>query len=64
VEGGVSSDKGRYMRWLDMEGERRVSTSREDHQRTSEVLQVLRAMAEESGRLAVPPAYEPEGPRR
>jgi hypothetical protein len=63
MECGVSSDKERYVRWLEMEWERRVSTSRED-QRTAEVLEVLRAMAEESGRLAVPPEYDPEGSRR
>ena len=50
------------MRWLEMEWEHRVGTSREE-QRTAEVLEVLRAMAEESGRLAVPPGDEPEGSR-
>ena len=59
---GVSSEKERYMRWLEMEWEHRVGTSREE-QRTAEVLEVLRAMAEESGRLAVPPVSEPEGSR-
>jgi hypothetical protein len=60
--GGVSSEKERYLRWLEMEWERRVSTSREE-QRTAEVLEVLRAMAEDSGCLAVPLGYEPEGSR-
>ena len=50
------------MRWLEMGWEHRVGTSREE-QRTAEVLEVLRAMAEESGRLAVLPGYEPEGSR-
>ena len=59
----MSSDKERYMRWLEMEWERRVSTSREE-QRTAEVSEALRDMAEESGRLAAPPEYEPEGARR
>jgi len=60
--GGVSTEKERYLRWLEMEWERRVSTSREE-QRTAEVLEALRAMAEDSGRLSVPPGYEPEGSR-
>jgi len=58
----VSSEKERYLRWLEMEWERRVSTSREK-QRTAEVLEALRAVAEESGRLAAPPVSEPEGSR-
>jgi len=58
----VSSEKERYLRWLEMEWEHRVGTSRKE-QRTAEVLEVLRAMAEESGRLAVLPRYEPEGSR-
>ena len=59
---GVSSEKERYLRWLEMEWEHPVGTSREE-QRKAEVLEVLRAMAKESGRLAVPPGYEPEGSR-
>ena len=58
----MSSEKERYLRWLEMGWEHRVGTSREE-QRTAEVLEVLRAMAEESGRLAVLPGYEPEGSR-
>jgi hypothetical protein len=45
-----------------MEWEHPVGTSREE-QRKAEVLEVLRAMAKESGGLAVPPGYEPEGSR-
>jgi hypothetical protein len=59
---GVSSEKERYLRWLEMEWEHRMGTSREE-QWTAEVLEVLRAMAEESGCLAVPPGSEPEGSR-
>ena len=58
----MSSDRERYMRWLEVEWERRVSTSREE-QRTAGVLEALRAMAEESGRLAAAPEYEPDGSR-
>ncbi len=58
----MSSEKERYMRWIQVEWERRVSTSREE-QRTAEVVESLRDMAEESGRLAGPPEYEPEGAR-
>jgi hypothetical protein len=57
----VSSEKERYMRWLQTEWERRVSDSKEE-QRTAGLLEAFRDLAEESGRLAEPPEYEPGRP--
>jgi hypothetical protein len=58
----VSSEKERYMRWLRTEWERRVSGSK-DEERTADLLETFRDLAEESGRLVEPPEYEPGRPR-
>ncbi len=54
----MSSEKERYMRWLRTEWERRVGDSGEER-RTASLLETFRDLAEESGRLAEPPEYEP-----
>lgn len=59
----MSSEREHYMRWMELEWERRVSTSREE-QRTAEVLESLRDVAEESRCPVRAPEYEPEGSRR
>ena len=58
----MSSEKERYMRWLQVEWERRISDSKEE-QRTAALLETFRDLAEESGRLAEPAEYEPRRPR-
>ncbi len=54
----MSSEKERYMRWLQAEWERRVGDSGEER-RTAALLETFRDLAEESERLAEPPEYEP-----
>jgi hypothetical protein len=58
----TESEKERYMSWLQTEWERRVSGSGEER-RTASLLETFRDLAEESGRLAEPPEYEPERTR-
>ena len=58
----MSSEKERYMRWLQTEWERRVSDSGEER-RTASLLETFRDLAEESERLAEPAEYEPRGGR-
>jgi hypothetical protein len=59
----VSSEKERYMRWVETEWERRVSPSREER-RAASLLETFRDLAEESRSLAEPPEYEPGRARR
>ena len=54
----MSSEKERYMRWVETEWERRVSDSGEER-RTASLLESFRNLAEESERLAEPAEYEP-----
>ena len=54
----TETEKERYMRWLQTEWERRVSDSGEER-RTASLLETFRDLAEESGRLAESPEYEP-----
>ena len=49
----MSTEKERYLRWMEMEWERRVSDSVEER-RTASLLETFRDLAEESGRLAEP----------
>ncbi len=56
----MSSEKERYMRWLQTEWERRVGDSGEER-RVVSLLETFRDLAEESGRLAEPAEYEPGG---
>ncbi len=58
----MSSEKERYMRWVETEWERRVGDSREER-RTASLLESFRNLAEESERLAEPAEYEPGRPR-
>ncbi len=58
----MSSEKGRYIRWLQTEWERRVGDS-EEERRAATLLESFRDLAEESRRSAEPPEYEPGRPR-
>ena len=58
----MSSEKERYMRWLQAEWERHVSDSVEER-RAAALLEAFRDLAEESERLAEPAEYEPGRPR-